>query len=72
MTKQHLTTAFTVDETPEAAFAAINNVRGWWSGDIDGATSNSARNGPTATATCITASRKSSSWRPASASYGKC
>jgi len=38
MTKQHLTTAFTVDETPEAAFAAINNVRGWWSGDIDGAT----------------------------------
>ena len=30
MTKQHLTTAFTVDETPEAAFAAINNVRGWW------------------------------------------
>ena len=38
MTKQHLTAAFTVDKTPEEAFAAINNVRGWWSGDIDGAT----------------------------------
>ncbi len=32
------TATFVVDTTPEAAFAAINNVRGWWSGDIDGAT----------------------------------
>jgi Activator of Hsp90 ATPase homolog 1-like protein len=38
MTKQHLTASFTVDKTPEEAFAAINNVRGWWSGNIDGAT----------------------------------
>jgi hypothetical protein len=38
MTKQHLTAAFTVDKSPDEAFAAINNVRGWWSGDIDGAT----------------------------------
>jgi hypothetical protein len=38
MTKQHLTAAFTVDKTPEEAFAAINNVRAWWSGDIDGVT----------------------------------
>jgi hypothetical protein len=38
MTKQHLTAAFTVDKTPDEAFAAINNVRGWWSGNIDGAT----------------------------------
>ena len=38
MNEQNLTVAFTVDQTPEEAFAAINNVRGWWSGDIDGST----------------------------------
>ena len=38
MSKQHLTAAFTVDKTPDEAFAAVNNVRGWWSGDIEGAT----------------------------------
>ena len=38
MTNEYLTVEFTVDATPEAAYAAINNPRGWWSADITGAT----------------------------------
>lgn len=38
MSSQSYTTTITVDQTPEEAFAAINNVRGWWSGDVEGNT----------------------------------
>ena len=30
------TTTISVDQTPEEAFAAIGNLRGWWSGEIEG------------------------------------
>jgi hypothetical protein len=38
MSDQNLTYTFAVDQTPEEAFAAINNVCGWWSGEIEGST----------------------------------
>lgn len=38
MKNQDLTFSFAVDQTPDEVFAAINNVRGWWSGEITGET----------------------------------
>jgi hypothetical protein len=38
VTKKYLTVEFAVDASPEAAYAAINNPRGWWSADITGET----------------------------------
>ncbi|HYM21018.1 MAG TPA: SRPBCC domain-containing protein [Candidatus Kapabacteria bacterium] len=36
MTTSDYTIAFTVDQTPEEAFAAINNPRAWWTGEFEG------------------------------------
>ena len=38
MATQDFTTTLVVEATPEAAYEAINNVRGWWSEEIDGST----------------------------------
>jgi hypothetical protein len=38
MSAKNYTTAFVVDQSPEEAFAAINNARGWWSEEIEGKT----------------------------------
>jgi hypothetical protein len=40
MTDKNYTTTFTVNQEPGAVFAAINNVRGWWSEDVEGYTTN--------------------------------
>jgi len=36
MKNQNFTTAISVDQSPQAVFQAITNVRGWWSGEIEG------------------------------------
>lgn len=38
MSDINFTTSFTVDQSPEEVFAAVNNVRGWWSEEIEGET----------------------------------
>jgi hypothetical protein len=38
MRNEGYTTSFAVDQSPEEVFKAINNVRGWWSGEVNGDT----------------------------------
>ncbi len=38
MSSKDYSLAFTVDQTPEQAFQAINDVPSWWSGDVEGDT----------------------------------
>ncbi|MGD0851911.1 MAG: SRPBCC domain-containing protein [Acidimicrobiales bacterium] len=38
MNGQNFTCSFSVEQTPEEACEAINNVRGWWTGEIEGDT----------------------------------
>jgi hypothetical protein len=41
MSASDFTTTLLVDQNPKEVFRAVNNVRGWWSEEIEGGTENS-------------------------------
>jgi hypothetical protein len=43
MDDQNYSISFAVDQSPEQVFNAINNVRGWWSEEIEGGTASRLR-----------------------------
>lgn len=46
MSDQNYTAITTVDHTPEEAFVAINNVRGWWAGASKAVAISSVKSSP--------------------------
>jgi hypothetical protein len=38
MSENSYSTSFVVDQSPAEVFAAVNDVRGWWTGDVEGDT----------------------------------
>jgi len=52
MKTESYTISYVVDQSPQEVFDAINNVRGWWSGEIDGRTDKLGAELHTDTRTC--------------------
>jgi len=40
MSSRNFSTTILVDQTPQEAFAATKNIRGWWSNTVEGDTDN--------------------------------